>query len=96
MAAVAIGKPFPEPTQKLSSMKSMQKSLVGIYNFDDGSVREITLEDGQFYSQRTGSSELKIFQQDKRLLTFESGLTSLHFVVKRGKVISNRFQEQNC
>lgn len=99
MAAVAIGKPFPEPTAKIKLDEKYAKSLVGVYNFDDGSVREITLEDGQLYSQRTGSSKLKIFPQDKTAFIFESGLTSLHFILERGKVSSvvfkNRIVEVN-
>jgi CubicO group peptidase (beta-lactamase class C family) len=97
MAAVAIGKPYPEPTLKLNLTEKYAKSLVGVYNFEDGSIREITLVDGQFYSQRTGSSKLKIFAQDKTSFVFEAGLTSLHFVIDKGKVkeavIKNRIEE---
>lgn len=94
IAAVAIGKPLPEPTEKIKLYEKYAKSLVGVYNFDDGSVREITLEDGQFYSQRTGSTKLKIFPQDKRLFVFETGLTNLQFVVERGKVKGTVFKNR--
>jgi CubicO group peptidase (beta-lactamase class C family) len=94
MAAAVIGKPFPEPTAKIKLDEKYAKSLVGIYNFDDGSVREITLEDGQFYSQRTGSTKLKIFPQDKRLFVFETGLTNLQFVVEKGKATETVFKNR--
>ncbi len=94
MAAVVIGKPFHEPLTKIKLEEKYTKELVGVYNFDDGSVREITLEDGQFYSQRTGSSKLKIFPQDKRLFVFETGLTNLQFVIEKGKVTGTVFKNR--
>jgi CubicO group peptidase (beta-lactamase class C family) len=95
MAAAAIGKPYPKLIDKVNLDEKYAKSLVGIYNFEDGSSREITLESGQLYSQRAGSNtKLKIFSQSKTSFVFETGLTSLHFVLNKGKVKGAVFKDR--
>lgn len=87
MAALAIGKPYPKLIDKVKLDEKYAKSLVGIYNFEDGTSRQITFEGGQLYSQRVGSNtKLKIFSQSKTSFVFETGLTSLHFIIENGKV----------
>jgi len=87
MAAVAIGKPYPKLIDKVKLDEKYAKSLVGSYNFEDGTSREIIFENGQLYSQRVGSNtKLKIFSQSKTSFVFETGLTSLHFLIEKGKV----------
>lgn len=97
MAALAIGKPFVEPVAQIQLNEKYAKSLVGVYDFEDGSVREITWENGQFFSQRAGSTKLKIFPQDETTFVFETGFGSLKFVVEarrvKGVLYKNRIVE---
>jgi len=86
IAALAIGKPFPGPVAKVTLDEAYAKSLTGVYDFEDGATRIITYENGQLYSQRVGSSRLKIFPQDKTTFTFETGLSTLQFAVEKGLV----------
>lgn len=80
MAAIAIGKPYPESTASVKLDENFLKSLVGVYEFEDGSTRYLTLEEGQLYSQRTGGRKFKIFARNKSTFFFEEGFTELQFV----------------
>lgn len=80
MAAIAIGKPYPESTASVKLDENFLKSLVGVYEFEDGSARYLTLEEGQLYSQRTGGRKFKIFARNKSTFFFEEGFTELQFV----------------
>lgn len=80
MAALAIGKPYPESTASVKLDENFLKSLVGVYEFEDGSARYLTLEEGQLYSQRTGGRKFKIFARNKSTFFFEEGFTELQFV----------------
>lgn len=97
MAAAAIGKPYPDPVARVVIKEKYSKALVGTYNFEDGSSRTITLEEGQFYSQKAGSIKLKIYPQTETSFIFESGLTSLRVILEKGKVqgliFKNRIEE---
>lgn len=83
IAASTIGKPYPKPIAKVKIDDKHAKSLVGTYVFEDGSSRAITVENGQFFSQRMGSVKLKIFPQDNSSFVFETGLSSLHFITEK-------------
>ena len=83
MAALAIGKPYAEPVAKIKLDDGYAKSLTGVYDFDDGTSRIITLENGQLYSQRTGSQKLRIFPQDKTTFVFETGFATYLFIVDK-------------
>jgi CubicO group peptidase (beta-lactamase class C family) len=80
IAALAVGKPFADPSAKIKLDEAYAKSLTGVYEFEDGAIRIITYENGQLYSQRPGSTKYKIFPQDKVTFTFEAGISMLQFV----------------
>jgi CubicO group peptidase (beta-lactamase class C family) len=86
VAALVIGKPYAEPVAKLKLDDAYAKSLTGVYDFEDESSRIITLEDGQFFSQRIGSGKFKIYPQDKSTFVFDTGLSSLHFATDKAGV----------
>lgn len=86
MAAIAIGKPFPEPAAKIQLDPAYASSLAGTYDFEDGSTRIISAEAGQLFSQRTGGSRFLILPQTKTIFSFENGLSMLEFVLDGGKV----------
>lgn len=86
MAAKVIGKPYPDPVAKIKLDAGYAQSLTGVYEFEDGTTRYITLEGDQLYSQRSGSSKFKIFPQDKTTFSYESGFTILLFEMEKGVV----------
>lgn len=85
IAAMAIGKPFPDKKDAISLSEDDLKKWVGAYQFDDNVVRYVTFENGQLYSQREGSTKLGIYPMSKSNFIFESGTTSYDFDEKDGK-----------
>ncbi len=80
MAALVIGKPYPEAVAKIILDDGYTKSLTGVYDFEDGTSRIISLDGGQLYSQRTGSQKFKIFPQDKMNFVFDAGFTTYQYI----------------
>jgi len=85
MAALSIGKPFPKNDGKFKLEEAYTKSLTGIYDFEESVSRVITFENGQLYSQRIGSSKLKIYPLDKTHFAFENGdgVSMLEFIADK-------------
>ena len=94
MAAVAIGKPYPEAVASVKLDENFLKSLVGVYEFEDGSTRYVTFEEGQLYSQRAGGSKFRIFARDKSTFFFEEGFTELQFVTDKTGIQEVLFKER--
>ncbi len=82
MAAMAIGKPFSDKEEKINLPEDYLLSLTGVYNFDDGTVRYITYEDGQMYSQRKGSNRFEIYPVSKEKFVFDGSFATLIFDTK--------------
>ncbi|MBT8305939.1 MAG: serine hydrolase, partial [Maribacter sp.] len=89
MAALAIGKPYPDTDKSIKLSTSQLKKWVGNYEFDNEVLRSITLEDGQLYSQREGSSKLELFPVSPNKFLFEGGMTSYEFAVENGKRVAH-------
>ena len=70
VAAMAMGKPFPTISDAIRLSESEMKRWVGAYQFDEGVVRHVTLSENQLYSQREGSTKLKIFPLSKTRFFF--------------------------
>ena len=81
IAAMVIGKPYPEATSKIKLDDTYASSLTGVYVFEDSTTRMVTWEGGQLFSQRTGGEKFKLFPQDKFNFVFENSLTQYQFVV---------------
>jgi len=86
MAAKAIGKPYSDPVAKIELDPTYAHSLAGNYEFEDGSIRMITADGGQLFSQRTGGSRFKILAQSKTVFSFETGFFVLEFIVDGDEV----------
>jgi CubicO group peptidase (beta-lactamase class C family)/uncharacterized protein YneR len=82
MAALAINKPYPDKRDIVPVDDEDLQKLTGVYDFDDGSTRIITLEDNQLYSQRTGSTKSKIFPVKKNTFLFENSFATIQFEEK--------------
>jgi CubicO group peptidase (beta-lactamase class C family) len=84
IAALAAGKAYAtKPTTKLS--ETQLKKWTGIYEFDKGMLREISFENGQLYSQRQGSSKMKLLATSPSAFTFDGGFTQYEFSEVQGK-----------
>lgn len=78
LAALTIGKPFNYKETTLDS--AILQSYTGVYENEEGVQRIITLTDNQLYSQKTGSTKMKINAFKKDNFFFENGLTTMEFV----------------
>ncbi|MFH1118350.1 MAG: serine hydrolase [Bacteroidota bacterium] len=94
LAALAIGKPYPEAAEGMTLSSEMVKELTGVYEFEDASVRSIIFEDGVLYSQRQGSSRFRLIPVAANKFAFENSFSAIEFINDRdGKqkaVFSNR------
>ena len=86
IAALVIGKPYPEPNPEIKVDEKFMKELVGVYDFEDETTRYITYEAGQLYSQRKGSSRFKILPVTENIFVFENSISSITFIKKKKKV----------
>ena len=98
IAGLAINKPFSTGKNAISLSKSALKKWVGAYEFEDGGIRIITIENGQLYSQREGSSsKFKIYPTSPNNFSFEDGFYTYKFSEKKGKktvIFQNRIKKE--
>ncbi len=85
IAAIAIGKPFPDKKNAIKLTEAELEKWVGSYEFNDNIFRYVTLENGQLYSQREGSTKLEIYPMSKNNFIFDGGTTSYVFSEIDGK-----------
>ncbi|RIA10360.1 CubicO group peptidase (beta-lactamase class C family) [Flavobacteriaceae bacterium MAR_2010_72] len=89
IAAMAIGKPFPDIKDAIELPETDLKKWIGAYQFDESTIRHITFENGQLFSQREGSTKLPIYPMSNSKFIFEGGDTSYEFSSKDGKKLAN-------
>lgn len=85
IAAMAIGKPYPNKKDAIKLLEEDLKKWIGAYQFEENVVRFITMENGQLYSQKEGSTKLEIYPMSKNRFIFDNGMTSYDFEEKNGK-----------
>ncbi len=85
IAALAIGKPYPDMSNTVSLTKQELEKWVGAYEFEAGVVRFIKLDGEQLLSQREGSSVFKIYPLTPNQFYFEGGLIEYSFSENEGK-----------
>jgi len=83
MAALAVGKPYTTKATVLTPAQ-LQK-WVGTYEFEDGAIRMITLEEDKLYSQKTGSTKMKLLATSANAYTFDGATTQYEFSDATGK-----------
>lgn len=86
-AAIALGKPIPNISDAITLTQDQLSNWTGSYEFDKGVFRYITVEDGQAYSQRQGSTKLPIFPLSEERFIFEDGMIEYNFKVVEGKKV---------
>ena len=85
IAAIAIGKPFPDVKDAISLKDEELKKWEGAYEFSDGAVRFITVENGKIFSQRENSTQFEIFPLSPTRFIFEEGNIEYNFSMVNGK-----------
>ena len=85
VAAMAIGKPFQKKEDAINLSEKQLSKWVGAYVYDGGVIRHITLKDNQLYSQREGSTNLKIYPMTETNFIFDGGDTSYDFYMENGQ-----------
>ncbi|WP_106792291.1 serine hydrolase [Aquimarina sp. Aq78] len=95
IAAIAIDKPYGK--EKIADVSaSALKKLTGVYEFEDGAVRSISLKDGQLYSQRDAGKKFKIFPKAENTFFFEDSFSEILFKTDSKKpeaIFKNRAKE---
>jgi len=80
VAAITIGKPYPELSNTVKLTKEQLQKWVGAYKFEDDVVRFVTLKDNQLYSQRSGgNAAFKIFPLSQNRFFFEDSFSQYIF-----------------
>jgi CubicO group peptidase (beta-lactamase class C family) len=84
IAAMALGKPFPNENDAIALTAEQLNTWVGAYQFEDGAVRYITLKDGKLFSQRDDSEKFELYPMSPTHFIFEGGMISYEFSTKDG------------
>lgn len=84
MAALAIGKPYAEKAT-VALPEAALKKWTGTYEFEKGVLRFVTFENGSLYSQREGSTKLKLLPAGPASFSFEGATTQYEFSEENGK-----------
>ncbi len=79
IAALVIGKPFPDKKNTITLSKEKLNKWVGAYEFKQGVVRFIMPKDGKLVSQREGSTVFPIFPMSDTHFIFDEGTISYYF-----------------
>ncbi|WP_339753902.1 serine hydrolase [uncultured Winogradskyella sp.] len=76
LAAAAIGKPFPTMKEVVKISEDKMKQWVGAYEFEDGAIRHIFMEDGKLNSMRESETNtvFEIFPLSENRFMFEDGI----------------------
>lgn len=88
VAAMAIGKPYPNYKKAITLADTELEKWVGAYQFEENVVRHITLKDGVLRSYREGSDRIepfKIHPMTTSHFIFEDGIISYDFEIFDGK-----------
>lgn len=87
IAAIAIGKPYPNKKDAISLSASKLQKWVGAYKFDNEVIRHILIENNQLYSLREGGNGVKfeIYPMTENRFIFEEGTIEYLFSIEEDK-----------
>jgi len=100
MAAIASNKPYQEvDTSNINIDPAFLKKIVGTYEFDDGSIKIISQENNELYSQRPNRSKSKIYSIGNNRFYFRNSFRNLTFKLNANKqpsvIYENRMYKSN-
>lgn len=79
VAALALGKPIPEPVAVSLDPKALD-TYVGVYRIDDRHRRVITRQGSRIFTQRDGGPRVEIFPESEASFFLKGSLARLVFV----------------
>jgi CubicO group peptidase (beta-lactamase class C family) len=79
IAAITIGRPYPEEKDTIGLSPGQLKKYIGTYVFEDSAIRYILLDDNKLYSQRKGSSRFRILPLSDHKFMYENDLSTIEF-----------------
>ena len=85
IAAIVIGKPFPDIKDAIVLNESELNKWIGAYEFPNGAIRHITVENGKVFSQRENSTKFEIFPLSPTRFIFDGGNIEYNFSMVNGK-----------
>ena len=85
VAAIANGNPFPNIKDAISLSDDQLQQWVGAYQFDEETLRFVTLEEGKLMSQRNDGEKFEIYPMKEDHFIFEDVTISYYFSVIDGK-----------
>lgn len=94
IAAIAIGKPYPDEQARIELDPEILRKYTGTYDFEDDAVRYIIFEEGQLYSLREGSRRIKIFPVTDHKFIYENILSSIEFLEKSDGTMEAVFEDR--
>jgi D-alanyl-D-alanine carboxypeptidase len=80
LAAEAIGKPYPV-RETIAVDAAALSEYVGLYRIDETTVREVTVADGQLFTQRSGGGRTPAFPHADDAFFYEQSRS--HFIFER-------------
>ena len=95
MAAMALGKPYPDEDDKIEVDAGLLNSLVGTYKYEDGAIRSIILEDGKIFSQRQGSEKIALHPISENTFVFDESISQLELIPDSEGGVKARFINRN-
>jgi CubicO group peptidase (beta-lactamase class C family) len=79
IAAITIGKPFPEEKDTIHLAPDVLKKFAGTYVFEDSAIRYIILEEDKLYSQRKENPRYRIVPLTGQKFMYENDLATIEF-----------------
>jgi hypothetical protein len=79
IGALVIGKPIPGKEDAIKLNDEQLNAWAGTYEFDGNVLRYVTVEGGNIFSQRQGSTKLEIYPMSADHFIFEEGTTNYKF-----------------
>ncbi len=87
MTAIAIGKPYVEKATVTLTPQQLKK-WVGNYEFEGAVLRMVTFENDNLFSQREGSTKIKLIPTGAAAFNFEGSTTQYEFFEENGKKVA--------
>jgi CubicO group peptidase (beta-lactamase class C family) len=91
LGAIAIGDPYPV-WKEIALDEATLRHFAGVYEIDENTQRVVTVEDGQLYTQRTGSQKLRAFPSSETRFFYKHSLSHFEFVIEGGETYMLMYQ----
>jgi CubicO group peptidase (beta-lactamase class C family) len=95
LAAIAINKPYKEiDTNKVKIDPAFLQKIIGTYEFDDGSIKIISQENNELYSQRPNGRKSRIYSGENKRFYFKNSFSNLIFDINSNEQPSVTYENR--